>query len=51
MGVLKEGEACGLCTDTENGYDCGRCGPGLECYDETPNAVDDPMVCRIKKGR
>ena len=48
MGNLKEGEVCGLCTDPVKDFDCGQCGPGLECFDETTNDIDDPMICKIK---
>ena len=47
---MKEGDVCGLCTDPDRDFNCGHCGPGLECFDETPNNIDDPMICRIKTG-
>ena len=47
---MKEGDVCGLCTDPDRDFNCGRCEPGLECFDETPNDIDDPMICRIKTG-
>ena len=49
-GNKQVGEVCGLCTDPEENYFCGHCEPGLECFDSTPNEIDNPMICRKIRG-
>ena len=52
--LKKEGETCGSCFSPDTDYDCGVCGEGLECKDDSPTSgpaiADLPKKCKKAQG-
>jgi len=50
QNLKKEGETCGSCFSPDTDYDCGVCGEGLECKDDSPTSgptiADLPKKCQ-----
>ena len=48
-GTKQEGEECGPCFNPSNNFDCGSCGPGLECKEAAESAFlpDATATCQL----
>ena len=48
-GTKQEGEECGPCFNPSINFDCGSCGPGLECKEASDSAIlpDATATCQL----
>ena len=43
------GDDCGPCFNPSANFDCGECGPGLECGATNPLLPDAPGKCQFAR--